>query len=74
MSKGNNINVKLKDLKNYMCNEINQIIKDNQQLNSTVKNDSKLSKIEKLKPSKHRMAYKINNNCGKRRYPMPTVR
>jgi len=68
MSKSNDINVKLEDLKYYMCNEINQIINDNQQLNSTVEDDSKLSKIQKLKPSKHRMAYRINNNYGKRCY------
>lgn len=68
MSKSKDINVKLEELKHYMCNEITQMILDNHQLNDTSDIGGNLSKIQKLKPSKHKMAYRINNNCGKRCY------
>lgn len=59
MSNSEEIKARLEDLKGYMYSEIHQLIKDNQGLES---------RLQKYKPSKHRKAYRIENNFRKRCY------
>ncbi|MHB8063207.1 MAG: hypothetical protein ACYDG2_11330 [Ruminiclostridium sp.] len=66
MSNSEDINAGFEELKSCTYNEIHRLIKNNQE---SVKKDLALeSKLEKFKPSKHRKAYRIENNFRKRCY------
>jgi len=69
MGKNEDIKARLEDLKGYMFNGIHRLIKDNQELNDTLKEDTIVeSSLQRFKPSKHKKAYRIENNFRKRCY------
>jgi hypothetical protein len=68
MSNSGDILSRLEDLKGYVYNELDQLIKENQGLNNVKKDFELESRLQKFKPSKHRKAYRIENNFKKKCY------
>jgi hypothetical protein len=68
MSKSNDLVMKLEDLKYQMIKDIDQIIEGNPKFIGKEASGSRSDAIKKLKPSKHKMAYRINNNYERRSY------
>lgn len=59
MSNGDVIKVRLENIKGYMYNEILQLLTDNQGIEN---------RLQRFRPSKHRKAYRVENNFKKRCY------
>lgn len=68
MSDYQDMKSRFEDLKVYMLNEIHTLIEDNKGLDAIDKNVESKSGLQKFKPSKHRRAYKLENNFKKRCY------
>ncbi len=59
MSNSDVIKVRLENIKGYMYKEIQQLLTDNQGVEN---------KLQRFRPSKHRKAYRVENNFKKRCY------
>jgi hypothetical protein len=68
MSDNQDMKIRLEDLKAYMYNEIHNLIEDNKGLDGIDRDNETKSGLQKFKPSKHRRAYKLENNFKKRCY------
>jgi len=69
MCNSEDIKATVKDHEGDMYDGLRQLITDNRGFNNTIKKDIILeSKLLKYKPSKHRKAYRLENNFRKRCY------
>jgi hypothetical protein len=68
MSNNEDIRIRLEELKSIMYNEIHQLINDSKRLNNSEKDIELKKRLQKFKPSKHKMAYRVENNFKKRCY------